>query len=281
MLSSNLPCTIALSALICYLLIDGMECGTIFAGQVAVADKGVSEVSLVFALATVILAAPSFSLSKGAFVGVFTSDGKPISLPAPTGERWVSNEQVQRELLFRGWTPPLTNLQLAELAKSLEADFAVDVLATTLKVGKKWQALVAMRVVSAQLGEIVHLALTRAEVSAPEGLQQIVGQVFPALLSKLPSQIPLATVQLCEGKKRVHLTATDGEWGKGVNLLFFRTSGAQIMILGKGRIVFANLIPGSNRWILEADLLGSGISLRSGDKAVQIFNLPKPLAKWQ
>jgi hypothetical protein len=77
-----------------------MECSTIFAGQVAVADKGVSGVSLVFALATVILAAPSFSLSKGAFVGVFTSDGKPISLPAPTGERWVSNEQVSASCCF-------------------------------------------------------------------------------------------------------------------------------------------------------------------------------------
>jgi hypothetical protein len=238
-------------------------------------------VGLVFALATIILAAPSLSLSKGAFVGVFTSNGKQIPFPAPTGERWVSNEQVQRELLFRGWTLPLTTSQMAELAKALEADFAVDVLTTTLKVGKKWQALVAMRVVSAQLGEIVHLALTRTEVSNPEGVQQFVGQVFPALLSKLPSQIPLAAVQLCEGKKRVHLTATDGEWGKGVNLLFLRTSGAQITILGKGRTVSANLVPGSNRWILEADLLSSEISLRSGDKAVQIFNLPKPLAKWQ
>jgi hypothetical protein len=281
MLSSNLPCTIALSALICYLLIDGMECGTIFAGQVAVADKGVSGVSLVFALATVILAAPFFSLSKGAFVGVFTSDGKPISLPAPTGERWVSNEQVQRELLFRGWTPPLTNLQLAELAKSLEADFAVDVLATTLKVGKKWQALVAMRVVSAQLGEIVHLALTRTEVSNPEGLQQVVEQVFPSLLTKLPSQISLATVQLCESGRRVHLTATGGEWRKGMNLLFLRISGGQVTVLSKGRIVSSDLIIGGNRWILEAQLLDADTSVRSGDKAVQIFSLPKPLAKWQ
>jgi len=258
-----------------------MKRSTIFAGQVAVADKGVSEVSLVFALATVILAAPSFSLSKGAFVGVFTSDGKPISLPAPTGERWVSNEQVQRELLFRGWTPPLTNLQLAELAKSLEADFAVDVLTTALKVGKKWQALVAMRVVSAQLGEIVHLALTRTEVSNPEGLQQVVEQVFPSLLTKLPSQISLATVQLCESGRRVHLTATGGEWRKGMNLLFLRISGGQVTVLSKGRIVSSDLIIGGNRWILEAQLLDADTSVRSGDKAVQIFSLPKPLAKWQ
>jgi len=254
---------------------------TIFARQVAVADKGVSGVSLVFVLATIILAAPSFPLSKGAFVGVFTSDGKQISLPAPTGELWVSNEQVQRELLFRGWTPPLTTSQMAELAKALEADFAVDVLTTTLKTGKKWQALVAMRVVSAQLGEIVHLAQTKTVVSNPEALQQVVEQILPALLGKLPSQVPITTVQLCEGKKKIHLTATDGEWGKGVNLLFFRTSGAQITILGKGRVVSANLVPGSNRWILEADLLGSETSLRPGDKAVQIFKLPKPFAKWQ
>jgi hypothetical protein len=123
MLSSNLPCTIALSEPNCYLLIGSIERSTIFAGQVAVADKGVSEVSLVFALATVILAAPSFSLSKGAFVGVFTSDGKQISLPAPTGERWVSNEQVQRELLFRGWTPPLTNLSIGGISESVGSRF--------------------------------------------------------------------------------------------------------------------------------------------------------------
>jgi len=238
-------------------------------------------VGLVFALATVILAAPPFMLSKGTFVGVFTSDGKQISFPAPTGERWVSYEQVQRELLFRGWKPPLTTSQMVELAKGLEADFAVDVLTTTLKVGKKWQALVAMRVVSAQLGEIVHLAQTKTEVSNPEALQQVVEQILPALLVKLPSQVPLATVQLCESKKRVHLTAANGKWGKGVNLLFFRTSGAQITILGKGRVVSASLVPGGNRWILEADLLGSEISLRSGDKAVQIFGMPKPFARWQ
>jgi hypothetical protein len=134
---------------------------------------------------------------------------------------------------------------LAELAKALEADFAVDVLTTTLKVGKKWQALVAMRVVSAQLGEIVHLALTRTEVSNPEGLQQVVGQVFPSLLSKLPSQISLATVQLCEGKKRVHLDRyRTASGGKVMNLLFLpRLSGGQITgCLGKGRIVSSNLI---------------------------------------
>lgn len=237
--------------------------------------------SLVFVLATIILAAPSFSLSKGAFVGVFTSDGKQISLPAPTGEQWVSNEQVQRELLFRGWTPPLTNARMAELAKALETDFAVDVLAVTLRVGKRWQALVAMRVVSAQLGEIVYLAQTRTEISNPDALQQVAGQVLPSLLIKLPSQISLATVQLCESGRRVHLTATGGEWRKGTNLLFLRISSGQVTVLSKGRIVSADLTIGGNRWILEAQLLDSDTSVRSGDKAVQIFNLPKPLAKWQ
>ena len=237
--------------------------------------------SLVFVLATIILAAPSFSLSKGAFVGVFTSDGKQISLPAPTGEQWVSNEQVQRELLFRGWTPPLTNARMAELAKALETDFAVDVLAVTLRVGKRRQALVAMRVVSAQLGEIVYLAQTRTEISNPDALQQVAGQVLPSLLIKLPSQISLATVQLCESGRRVHLTATGGEWRKGTNLLFLRISSGQVTVLSKGRIVSADLTIGGNRWILEAQLLDSDTSVRSGDKAVQIFNLPKPLAKWQ
>lgn len=236
---------------------------------------------LIFALATIILGVPSFTLSRGAFVGVFTSDGKQISLPAPTGERWVSNEQVQRELLFRGWTPPLTTSQMAELAKALEADFAVDVLTVTLKVRKKWQALVLLRIVSAQLGEIVYLAQTGKEISNPEALQRAMEQVFPSLLTKLPSQISLATVQLCEGGRRVHLTATGGEWRKGTNLLFLRISSGQVTVLGKGRIVSADLIIGGNRWILEAQLLDSGASVRSGDKAVQIFILPKPLAKWQ
>jgi len=236
---------------------------------------------LVLALATIILAAPSLTLSKGVFVGGVTSDGKSLSLPAPTGERWVSAEQVQREMLFRGWTPPLTNAQMAELAKALEADFAVDVLAAPLKVGKKWQALVVMRVVSAQLGEIVHLAQTRTDIPAPENLQQVAEQVLPSLLTKLPSQISLATVQLCESERRVHLTAPGGEWRKGMNLLFLRISGGQVTVLSKGRIVSADLIVGGNRWILEAQLLDSDTSVRSGDKAVQIFILPKPLAKWQ
>jgi hypothetical protein len=52
-------------------------------------------------------------------------------------------------------------------------------------------------------------------------------------------------------------------------------------VLSKGRIVSSDLIIGGNRWILEAQLLDADTSVRSGDKAVQIFNLPKPLAKWQ
>ena len=233
------------------------------------------------AVATILLAAPSITLSKGAFVGVFTSDGQPLPYPAPTGERWVSSEQVQRELQFRGWIAPLTNAQMAELAKGLEADFAVDVMVAVSKAKRKWRALLVMRVVSASFGEIVQLLQVQTDFSAQDELPQVVGQIVPSLLTKLSFQIPIASVQLREGNKRVHLTATGGEWKKGMHLLFFREAGGQKSLLGKGRIVAANLPAGGNRWLLEADLTEDNASVRSGDKAIQIFNLPKPFARWQ
>lgn len=242
--------------------------------------RGDGKVCLVFVLATVILAVPPFTLSRGVFVGGFTSDGKKILLPAPTGERWVSDEQVQRELLFRGWTPPLTNDQMAELAKGLEADFSADVLVAPLKTGERREALVVMRVVSAPLGEIVHMVQTKVKIEDPEDLPQVLEQIFPNLLAKLPLQIPFATVQLCEGGKRVHLGTTGGEWRRGMTLLFLRT-GEKVTVLGKGRVVSTEQIIGGNRWMLEANLTDPGIPIRPGDKAVRIFNLPDPLSKWQ
>ncbi len=235
----------------------------------------------VLTVAAILLVAPSLMLSKGAFVGVFTSNGQPIPFPSPTGEKWVSSEQVQRELQFRGWTAPLTNAQMAELAKGLEADFAVDVLVATLKVKRSWQALLVMRVVSASFREIVHLTQMQTNISSPDDLPKVIGQIAPSLLTKLPSQLPLASVQLREGNKRVHLTAMSGEWKKGMDLLFFRETGEQKVLLGKGRIVTANLPIGGTRWLLEADLTETDAPVRAGDKAIPIFSLPKLFAKWQ
>lgn len=233
------------------------------------------------AFATILLTAPSITLSKGAFVGVFTSNGQPLPCPVPTGERWVSSEQVQRELQFRGWVAPLTNAQMAELAKGLEADFAVDVLVAISKAKRKWRALLVMRVVAASFGEIVQLLQTQTDISGPNELPQVVGQIVPSLLTKFSFQIPVASVQLREGNRRVHLIASGGEWKRRTHLLFFRETGGHKTILGKGRIVAASLPAGGSRWLLEADLTEANTSVRPGDKAIQIFNLPKPFAKWQ
>ncbi|MCS7186460.1 MAG: hypothetical protein RMK89_05835 [Armatimonadota bacterium] len=234
-----------------------------------------------FVIATILLAAPSLTLSKGAFVGVFTSDGQSLPSPAPTGERWVSYEQVQRELQFRRWVAPLTNNQMAELAAGLEADFAVDILTTTAKVKGRWQVLSVMRVVSASLGEIVHLEQVQTNISSPDELPQVVGQIVPSLLTKFPSQLPTASVQLREGNRRVHLIATSGKWRRGTQLLFFREIGGQRTFVGKGRIVAADLPAGGSRWLLEANLTEIRVSVRAGDKAIQVFKLPKPFEKWQ
>ncbi len=233
------------------------------------------------AVATILLAAPSLTLSKGAFVGVFALDGQPLSCPTPMGERWVSSEQVQRELQFRGWTAPLTNAQMAELAKGLEVDFAVDMLAAAVKARRGWQVLLVMRVVSASFGEIVHLTQVQTKISNPSELPHAVGQLASSLLTKFSFQLPLASVQLREGSKRVHLTAMSGEWKKGMHLLFFRETGEQRVLIGKGRLVAVNLTVGGGRWLLEANLTETNASIQAGDKAIQIFNLPKPFARWQ
>ncbi|MCX7643360.1 MAG: hypothetical protein N2116_06100 [Armatimonadetes bacterium] len=234
-----------------------------------------------FAVATILLAAPSLTLSKGAFVGVFTSDGQSFSVPTPVGEQWVSNEQVQRELKFRGWTAPLTNAQMAELAKGLEADFTVDILAAVSRAKGRWRVLMVLRVVSTSLGEIVLLRQTQTDIPSPDKLPQVISQLAPSLLTKLSFQLPLASVQLQEGSKRVHLTATGGEWKKGMHLLFFREVGGQRTLIGKGRIVAVSLPAGGNKWFLEAELTETKASVRTGDKAIQVFALPKPFTKWQ
>lgn len=234
-----------------------------------------------FLASTIMLTAPSITLSRGAFVGVFASDGQPLAFSVPIGKQWVSNEQVQRELQFRGWTPPLKNDRMAELAKALEADFAVDMLTATVKGRKGWQVLLVVRVVSAQFCEIVHLSQMQTKISNPDELPMVVEKLVLSLLTKFSLQIPFATVQLREGGKRVHLTAASGEWRKGTQLLFFRESDGQKVPLGKGRIVSASLPAGGSRWLLEADLTETSVSVRAGDKAIQIFNLPKPFAKWQ
>lgn len=232
-------------------------------------------------IASILLTGPSFPLSKGAFVGGFSLDGQVFQVPAPKGERWVSEEQVQREILFRGWKTPLTTEQMAELAEALDADFSVDILVMLGKTKRKWQALVVVRVVSARLREIVHLVQEQVRISDPAELPQILKQICSPTLTKLPTQLPLAMVQLREGERRLHLVASGGSWKKGTNVIVFRESSGQTTVLGKGRISSANLLAGGDRWLLEVELTNSDASIRSGDKAVQVFALPKPFAKLQ
>ncbi|MGQ9462192.1 MAG: hypothetical protein ACUVTP_04450 [Candidatus Fervidibacter sp.] len=232
-------------------------------------------------IASILLAGPSFPLSKGAFVGGFFLDGQVLQITAPTGERWVSEEQVQREILFRGWKTPLTTEQMAELAEALDADFSVDILMMLGKTKRKWQALVVMRVVSARLREIVYLVQEQVRISDPAELPQISEQICSSALTKLPTQLPLATVQLREGERRLHLVAGGGIWRKGTNVVVFRDSSGQITVLGKGRISSANLMAGGDRWLLEVELTKLDAPVRSSDKIVQVFALPKPFAKLQ
>jgi hypothetical protein len=95
------------------------------------------QTALVLSLLTVTMVlALAMSLSKGVFVGAFTADGQPIPLATPTKGQWVSAEQVRRELVFRRWQPPLTTEQMATLARNLDADFAMDVLAAAKRLAR-------------------------------------------------------------------------------------------------------------------------------------------------
>ncbi len=229
----------------------------------------------------VLLFTQGLTLTKGAFVGGWTADGKAISLKAPTVGRWVSSEQIQRELLFRQWKPPLTTVQMAELAKSLEADFAVDLLAAAVKEGKRWQALVAVRTVSASLSAIVHLSQERLPISSPDQLPNAVQQKVPKIFVSLPSQLPTATVQIRESDRKLHLSARSGKWCKGTEVLFYREAGDQRQIVGMGRLVRVRRAIDGKTWLLEAEITQNNDTVRAGDKAIALFRLPVPLAKWQ
>lgn len=225
-----------------------------------------------------VLMAPRLSLRTGAFVGAFLPDGTPLPIQSPVNGRWVSAEQVQREMRFRCWQPPLTTLQMAELARGLEADFAVDVLAAPVRERRRWYAFLLVRVVSAPLKATVHLAQARIGIRSPDEVPHVVAQVAPSLLANLPSQIAPAIVQLREGAKRLHLQATTENWRKGTQLLFYREAGKEVTVLGKGRIVSITRLADGNRWLIEADLTTLGASVRPGDKAVTVFALPSPFA---
>ncbi len=220
------------------------------------------------------------SLKKLAFVGAW-ANGQPFPLEPPAGRAWVSPEQVERELRFRGWQPPLTTSQLAELASALEADASVDVLASAVREKRRWVTVIVVRVVWAPLKATVHLAQARIGVRSLEDVLSVLPQVAPSLLAQLPQRVSIASVQLQESGRRVHLSASEGEWRKGMSVLFFREASGSFTALGKGRIVAVNRPLGSNRWLLEAEVSNKGIIVRPGDKAIPVFSLPAPFAGWE
>ncbi len=230
-------------------------------------------------VAAMLFTVPALPLTKMAFVGVWLDNNQPFPLEPPSGERWVSFEQVQRELLFRNWQPPLTISQMADLATALEADAAVDVRATALRRQRRWVAVVVVRVVSATLRETIHLSQARLGIRQPQEIQQVIAQVVPSLLAAIPKQIPVASVQVREGQRRVHLVASEGEWRKGMKLLFFRNAGGKWIPLGKGEVTVAQRSAVTAQWIVEARLTDANAAVRSGDKAVPIFAPPEWLAK--
>ncbi len=232
------------------------------------------------AIATMVVAEP-VNLSKGTFIGAFTANGQAITVTAPSGKRWVSSEQVQREVLFRGWKAPLNSAQMAEMAKGLEADFAADVLISITKVRRGYRLLAILRCVSASLASITHLAQEQATLPSLDGLEQAVDKLAQVLIAKIPNQVPIAVVQLRESSGRFHLTATSGDWKRGMKLLFFSETKGQFNLLGEGQIVAANLLLGGSRWLIEADPIEIKAAIRSGDKAIQIFKLPREFARWQ
>lgn len=237
--------------------------------------------NLTLAFATIMLMSPSLKLSRGAFVGAFDVNGQSITVTMPLGENWISSEQVQREILFRRWKAPLTSAQMAELAKGLEADFAADILFRVFKTRRGYRLLAFLRCISASFGTIVHLGQEQASLSSLDNLSQTIDKVIQSLLSRIPTQIPLATVQLKEGERRIHMIASVGDWKRGAKLIFLRLTRGQIILLGEGQIVMASLLAGGNKWILEADLTEVKDTVRPGDKALQVFKLPKMFAKWQ
>lgn len=223
----------------------------------------------------------SFAITKGAFVGAFLSDGKALTVTPPLSERWVSAEQVKRELLFRDLQPPLTTTQMAELAKSLEADFAADVLAVAFKDRKGRHGLIVLRIVSAYLQAIVHLAQERVAIKTPDELAQTIRQALPKLIASLPSRFPTVTVQMIEDGKRLHLLAREGTWRKGMELLVWRMEGSVFHLIGTSRITKVRRTLTGTATLLEANLLKSRNSVHSGDKAIAIYRLPASLAQWQ
>lgn len=216
---------------------------------------------------------------KRAFVGAFTLDGATVEIALPQGN-WVSAEQVRRECRFRGWRPPLTAAQMATLARALEAEFAVDLLAAAMQARKRWTALVVLRVVSADLQAIVHLTQERVPIAASSELPRVVEQVAGTSLAALPSRFATATVQVREGDRRVHLMAREGTWRKGTEVLLYRIVDGQPQPLATARLVTTHRAVDGTTWLLEAELTAPA-SVRGGDKAIAVFRLPAPFSRWQ
>ncbi|MFA0751509.1 MAG: hypothetical protein SLRJCFUN_001912 [Candidatus Fervidibacter sp.] len=234
--------------------------------------------SLLIVKATV---APAMSLSKGAFVGAFTVDGQSIPLAVPTKGQWVSAEQVRRELLFQRWQPPLTTQQMATLARNLEADFSVDVLAAAVRERKGFRAVVALRVVSAPLNAVVHLRQATFPLPSPDALADLVARTVTSWLNELPTEVPTALVQLRDGERRLLLQANGGEWRKGMTVLIARQTRDQWQPQGTARLVDARRLADGRRWLLEAELLQPANLVRPGDRAFPTFSLPPPFERWR
>jgi hypothetical protein len=240
------------------------------------------QTALVLSLLTVTMVlALAMSLSKGVFVGAFTADGQPIPLATPTKGQWVSAEQVRRELVFRRWQPPLTTEQMATLARNLEADFSVDVLAAAVRERKSWRAVIALRVVFAPLNAIVHLRQATLPLSSPDALADLVARTATAWLDELPTEVPMALVQLREGERRLLLHADGGEWRKGMTLVIARQGRDEWQRQGTARLVHAQRLADGRRWLLEAQLSQPLSAVRPGDRAFPTFSLPSPLQRWQ
>ncbi len=224
-------------------------------------------------------AAKAHSLAKGAFVGVFLVTGSFVPALAPQGPRWLPQEQVDREIAFRQWQVPLKTQQLADLAESLESDFACDIL-VSVHAGKGIQtAVLFLRVVSARLKECVwgH----RAEVrSAPaEPLEKTIELLVPRLLDHIPKEITPATVKLVEQRRTIHLIASDGFWKKGMSLLFVREGQGRLAVSGRGKLTRVRRSIGG-LIVMEARSEGPDPAVRPSDRAVALVTPPPPFDRW-
>ncbi|MCS7223478.1 MAG: hypothetical protein NZ959_02795 [Armatimonadetes bacterium] len=212
-------------------------------------------------------------------MGAYFADGSYLFVPYPTGPRWVPQEQVEREIVFRRWQVPLTTRQMADMATALEADFACDLLMVHQKSKRGQTVRTFLRVVSASFSAIVILTEGVLHIRGDRDFRQEASDAVLRFLEKVPTDIPSATVRLLEGQRVVHLTASTGEWRKGTRLLFYREDGRKIVQVAFGRVTRSRKTIGS-LITFEARLDAPSSLVRPGDKAVAFFSLPPLLSAW-